>query len=108
MTRVTAAQWVTAIISAIGLLGGVLGGISTLRSANAAAEKSEADRDEQQFARLERELARLGEALDAAPGAIVATSLPPSARSAVLPCATWMGSVEQPVMVAAISASRYL
>ena len=60
MTRVTAAQWVTAIISAIGLLGGILGGISTLRSANAAAEKSEADRDEQQFARLERELARLG------------------------------------------------
>lgn len=64
--RVTAAQWVTAIISAIGLLGGVLGGISTLRSANAAAEKSEADRDELQFARLEREIARLGEALDAA------------------------------------------
>ncbi len=64
--RVTAAQWVTAIISAIGLLGGILGGISTLRSANAAAEKSEADRDEQQFARMERELARLGEALDAA------------------------------------------
>ena len=66
MTRVTAAQWVTAIISAIGLLGGILGGISTLRSANAAALKGEADRDELQFARLERELARLGEALDAA------------------------------------------